>query len=383
MYFFERAFRPFFLGGALFAVIAMTFWWWQYPDVTQTYAGISAINWHAHEMIFGYALATVTGFLLTAAMNWSRMESASGWALMMLFTVWLLARLGYLFDLPLSWIAVFDLAFSLGLVLHFAWPVWQKRLKQQVGLLLVFVAIFFANLAFYTADHQAWWSAHDALIAGLFLVLTVNLTMLRRLTPFFTEKALGLNSMRNSIRLDQFALGGFILLLICVLFSPVNWLITLIAWPLAIVFAVRQAWWYHKGIWSQLLLWPMHVSYAFITLGILLYGFVGIEWLAASLAIHALAAGGIGLLCSSMMARISLGHTNRNVFEPPRGLVWVFIALAFAAVARVLLPIIIPQQTLLWIELSQLGWIVGFGLLVMLYWNILTRPSAPNSSILR
>lgn len=383
MYFFERAFRPFFLGGALFAVVAMAFWWWQYPDLSQNYSGISAINWHAHEMIFGYALATVTGFLLTAAMNWSRMESASGWALVMLFTVWLLARLGYLFDLPLGWIALFDLAFNLGLVLHFAWPVWQKRLKQQVGLLLVFVAVFFVNLAFYTVHYQTWWSAHDALIAGLFLVLTVNLTMLRRLTPFFTEKALGLHSMRNSTRLDQLALGGFILLLIGVLFAPINWLITVIAWPLAIVFAIRQAWWYHKGIWSQLLLWPMHVSYAFITLGIMLYGFVGLEWLAASLAIHALAAGGIGLLCSSMMARISLGHTNRNVFEPPRGLIWVFIALAFAAVVRVLLPIILPAQTLLWIELSQLGWIAGFSLLVVLYWKILTRPSASNSSILR
>lgn len=373
--FFERAFRSFFLGGALFAVIAMAFWWWQFPSTTAGFSGISGVYWHGHEMIFGYALATVTGFLLTAVMNWSRMNTASGWKLAVLFGLWVLARLAFLMDLPIIWVALFDIAFNLGLVWHFVWPVWRKRLTDQTGLAVLFVAILLANLSFYLNIHQAWSWAHESIMIGLFLVLTINLTMIRRLTPFFTEKALGLPPFRNADRLDTSILVGFLSLMLAAVFLPDTWLISLVAWPLAGLFIIRQAGWYHPKIWSQLLIWPLHLSHAFITLGLVLYGFVGVGLVAATLAIHALAAGGIGLLCSSMMARISLGHTQRNVFEPPSGLIWVFIALALTAFTRVVLPLIWPQLTLTWIQLSQLGWIIGFGLLLILYWRILTRPS--------
>lgn len=373
--FFERAFRSFFLGGALFAVIAMAFWWWQFPISTAGFSGTSGVYWHAHEMIFGYALATVTGFLLTAVMNWSRMDTASGWKLAVLFSLWVFARVAFLVDLPLIWVALFDLAFNLGLVLHFVWPVWKRHLVAQTGLALLFVAILIANLSFYINAYQAWSWVYESLIMGLFLVLSINLTMIRRLTPFFTEKALGVAPFRNKDWLDISILVGFLSLMLTLVFAPNAWLISLVAWPLAGLFMIRQAWWYHPKIWSEMLIWPLHLSHAFITFGLVLYGFVGLDMVSASLAIHALAAGGIGLLCSSMMARISLGHTQRNVFEPPRGLIWVFIALALAAFTRVVLPLIWPQLSLTWIQLSQLGWIVGFSLLLILYWRILTRPS--------
>lgn len=373
--FFERAFRSFFLGGALFAVIAMAFWWWQFPNPTAGFSGTSGVYWHAHEMIFGYALATVSGFLLTAVMNWSRMNTASGWKLGLVFGLWALARLAYLFDLPIIWVAVFDLAFNIGLVWHFIYPVWKRRLTAQLGLAMLFVAIFVANISFYINAHQAWSWVQESLTVGLFLVLSINLTMIRRLTPFFTEKALGVAPFRNANWLDTCIMVGFLSLMLTLVFTPNSWLISLIAWPLAVLFLLRQAWWYHPKIWSQLLIWPLHLSHAFITLGLVLYGFVGMGMVSSSLAIHALAAGGIGLLCSSMMARISLGHTQRNVFEPPKGLIWVFVALGLAAILRVLMPLIWPQYSFTWIQLSQIGWIMGFSLLILLYWRILTRPS--------
>lgn len=383
MFVLNRAFRLFFLGAISFSIIAMTIWWWQWQHASIlafSFSGLTPVQWHAHEMIFGYALATVTGFLLTAVMNWSRMNSASGKPLALLFSLWVIARLGFIFDWPLVLVAISDLAFTLGLLLMFSWPVWRKRLTQQIGLCLLFLAIFLANLAFYAAVFTGWWSVQSATLAALFLVLSVNLTMIRRLTPFFTEKALGLAPFTNSVRLDQVAMVGFLVLLATVLYAPGTWLITLIAWPLTVIFMIRQAWWYDKGIWSQLLLWPLHLSYAFITVGIALYGFVGLGLVVASAAIHALAAGGIGLLCSSMVARISLGHTNRNVFDPPRGLIWVFVALTFGAVVRVALPVAWPAHTLVWIELSQISWVVGFGLLLMLYWKILTQRNLHNHS---
>ncbi|MBD3821070.1 MAG: NnrS family protein, partial [Thiotrichales bacterium] len=73
MFFFDRAFRSFFIGGSLFSVVAMLVWLGQYPMASKQFSTIVPMMWHAHEMVFGYALATVTGFLLTAVMNWTRL----------------------------------------------------------------------------------------------------------------------------------------------------------------------------------------------------------------------------------------------------------------------------------------------------------------------
>lgn len=386
MYLLNRAFRLFFLGALGFSILAMTIWWWQWNHadiLSLQFSGLTPIQWHAHEMIFGYALATVTGFLLTAAMNWTRMETASGWPLAAVFGFWFIARIGFIFDWPLAIVAFSDLAFTLGVFALFSWPVWRRRLTEQTGLALAFLAIFIINLGFYSslANHQAW--SNSFLIAGLFLVLSINLTMIRRLLPFFTEKSLRLLPLRNDAGFNTVAITGFLGLMLVVIFAPSTVWITLLAWPLAALFALRQAWWYHNGIWKQVLLWPLHLSYAFITVGIVLYGFAGLQWLPASIAIHALAAGGIGLLCTAIVARISLGHTQRNIYRTPKGLKFVFILLAIAALFRVLMPWAWPQNYQLWIALAQYSWIAGFLLLFILYWSVLSKPDPQHQNNIR
>jgi uncharacterized protein involved in response to NO len=222
----------------------------------------------------------------------------------------------------------------------------------------------------------------NTLTAALFLILAINLTMMVRMVPFFTEKSLQLTPFKSQRWLDALAMLGFLTLMLALIVWPNQLITSLIAWSVGALFAYRSVRWYHHKIWTQLLLWPLHLAYGFITLGIVLLGFANLSWLATSLAIHALAAGGIGLLCSAMLARISLGHTQRSILHPPslRGfgvtlnLQWVFIALALAAIFRVILPILFAGHTLLWIQLSQLSWIIGFALLVALYWKILIQP---------
>lgn len=384
MFFFDRAFRSFFLGGSLFAVVAMLVWWLNYPQSSSSFSGVSPMLWHAHEMVFGYALATVTGFLLTAVMNWTRSDSASGVSLMGVFLLWLSARIGFLWGAPLEAIMALDMLFNLGLFLHFLLPVYRRKLWAQAGLAAKFLLLIFANGVFYSGalgwlDHAALWGV----VLGLFLVLAINLTMMRRLIPFFTEKALGLAERPNSNLLDQLALVGFLALMVAATFFPTHWFTTVIAWPLAAVHLLRFKAWYHPKVWSVVLLWPLHFSYGFMILGMVLYGFAGLDWLAPSLALHALAAGGIGLLCSSMMARISLGHTNRNVFDPPKAVFWVFGILAVAAIVRVVLPILDASHYVLWIHFSQLGWVMAFGLLTILYVPILVRPSPEKDTGIR
>ncbi len=384
LFFFDRAFRAFFLGGSLFTGVAMLIWFWQYPAAMTTFSGIPSMYWHAHEMVFGYALATVTGFLLTAVMNWSRENSASGWRLAWVFACWALARIGFLLDWPLIWVATFDLLFNLGLLWLFIGPVLRQKLWPQMGLASKFTLLLAANGVFYAGAFN-WLDngVHMGVIFGLFMVLAINLTMMRRLIPFFTEKALGLPENVQSKRLDALALVGFLALMVAAVFFPQHWATSLIAFPLAGVHFIRLKAWYHPRIWSVLLLWPLHVSYAFMVTGMALYGLVGLGWVSESIALHALAAGGIGLLCSSIMARISLGHTNRNVFEPPKSLVWVFALLAVSAVLRVAFPLLLPEYTVWWVQASQLGWSLAFLWLTVLYLPILARPSRkPNSGIL-
>lgn len=381
MFFFDRAFRSFFLGGSLFAMTAMVIWFWQYPQATSHFSSLYPMMWHAHEMVFGYALATVTGFLLTAVMNWTRGNSASGYKLMVLFGFWGVARLGYLLNLPILWVALFDLAFNIGLFLHFALPVIRQKNWAQMGLASKFLLLIVANGLFYSS--VLGWSHFNqlsALLFGLFLVLAINLTMMRRLLPFFTEKALGLPEQKQYKWLDVAALVGFLVLMLCVVFWPMGWSVTFVALPLFLVHVIRLWRWYHPGIWREVLIWPLFVSYGFMTLGMLLFALVPMGWISFSIAVHALATGGIGLLCSSIMARISLGHTNRNVFDPPKTLIWVSVSLAGSAVFRVVFPIVFPEQTVLWVHISQLGWMLGFFWLSVLYWPILTRPSPPKET---
>lgn len=385
MFFFDRAFRSFFLGGSIFAVISMLAWWLSFSGIAQlSFSSVSPIYWHAHEMVFGYALATVTGFLLTAVMNWTGANSASGMKLVALFAPWVLARIGYLIDAPLEIIAILDIGFTLGLFLHFFIPVYKAKLWKQGGLFTKFFLLLLANITYYAGVFGYLANGMDlGITAGLFLVLAINLTMMRRLIPFFTVKALGLGEQKNSKWLDGLSLVGFLGLMIAAMFFPYHWATAVIAFPLFIVNLIRLKLWYHKGIWQVVLLWPLHVSYAFMTLGMGLYGFVGLGMLSESLAVHALAAGGIGLLCSSIMARISLGHTNRNVFNPSKLVIWVFVILAITSIIRIFPPIFIPESYVLWVQLSQWGWIIGFLLLSILYWQVLTKPNPPQNTGIR
>lgn len=384
MFFFDRAFRSFFLGGSIFAFVSMLIWWLSFSGVeleftSFKFSGIPPLYWHAHEMVFGYALATVTGFLLTAAMNWTGKHSASGYKLLSLFILWVMARIGYLVNVPLEFIAVVDIGFTIGLFLHFAIPVIKAKLWEQAALAFKFFLLIIANSVYYAGAFGWLQNGFDyGVTSGLFFVLAINMTMMRRLIPFFTEKALQLPEHNNPKWMDIASLVGLLSLAFAAIFSPHHWITSVIAFPLAALHAVRFMNWYDAKIWGVKLLWPLHVSYFFMILGIGLYGFVGLQLLTESLAIHALAAGGVGLLCSSMMARISLGHTHRNVFEPPRLVTVVFMVLTITAVTRVILPILIPSQYLLWIQFSQWGWASSFLLLSILYWKILTGPSLKN-----
>src|SRR4029079_6389048 len=91
--FFSYGFRPFFLGAALFAGVAIPAWILVLAGAGESTFLYPARDWHVHEMVFGFLPAVITGFLLTAIPNWTARPPIRGYELMLFVLLWLAGRL--------------------------------------------------------------------------------------------------------------------------------------------------------------------------------------------------------------------------------------------------------------------------------------------------
>src|SRR5690242_5231444 len=90
---FSYGFRPFFLGGAIWAALAILLWIPMHAGAVAWRSPLSPIDWHTHEMLYGYVPAIIAGFLLTAIPNWTRRLPVSGAPLAALALLWLAGRI--------------------------------------------------------------------------------------------------------------------------------------------------------------------------------------------------------------------------------------------------------------------------------------------------
>ena len=148
---FNLGFRVFFLGAAVYSIVTILFWLGMFAfNLSLPVSGLSSFQWHAHEMIFGYALAVIAGFLLTAVKNWTGIQTAHGLPLAFIFCLWLIARLLFLFGstfIPIA--AVFDMLFILSVIIAAAYPIAKSKNWRQLGILSKLVLLAVANLCFY------------------------------------------------------------------------------------------------------------------------------------------------------------------------------------------------------------------------------------------
>jgi len=372
-------FRPFFLAASAFGVIAMLVWLSVFGRyITLPLSGIPAIAWHGHEMIFGYSMAVIAGFLLTAVRNWTGIATVRGMPLLLLVLCWLLARLllalGDAAFIPYA--AAFDLLFNLGFLVAIAIPVTRARNWSQVGILLKIALMAGSNLLFYLGAGGVLKSGIIiGLYSGLYLVLALILMLSRRVLPFFIERGVGYAvQLTNRKWLDISSVVLFLAFWLADIFRPNGLLVSLLAVVLLVLHGMRIIGWYTPGIWKKPLLWSVYLGYASIIAGFALKAAVYLFNLSPYLALHAFAAGGVGLITADMMARIALGHTGRDVGAPPSVLTPIFLLLIAAALVRVALPIVDVVHYRLWVTLSQGLWIVAFTWLTVRYLPILIRP---------
>jgi uncharacterized protein involved in response to NO len=372
-------FRPFFLLGALFSIFAVAVWAWLFRTgghlpVTE----LSALNWHAHEMIYGYGLAVIAGFLLTAVRNWTGVTTLHGKPLLLLALLWLLARMMPFISHPdaLAVMAILDLLFSLWLCWEIFRPIYQVKQWQHLGivakvmLLLVGQCFFYLGL-FGVLEQGVQWG----LYTGLYIIVSLILLMGRRVIPFFIEKGVGYPvAIRNFKWVDISSLVLMLLLWLFAVFVENRLPLAISALALFAIHAIRLWGWYTRGIWAKPLLWVLFLAYGWLVAGFLLTALGALGVSSPLFGVHALGYGGIGMLTLGMMARVALGHTGRNVFDPPKALIPIFALLFAGAVVRVVLPMLFPSHYLNLILLSQLLWIAAFVPFAFIYAPMLVKP---------
>ena len=383
---FRLAFRPFFLGGAVFSLLALALWaaFWVGSVSWSPHGGW--IWWHAHEMIFGFSAAIIIGFLLTAVQNWTAQPGINGWPLAGLFSLWLLPRIFLLYPVSLverfmPWIDMAFLPFAAWVLARAVWRVRQFHNLVFVPMLLLLAT---TNAQMHYAIFLGEGSlARSASHSAIFVIVMLMVVMGGRVIPFFTANGTATQRAAPNPLIETVSLAVVgLLALLQILNLNGNLPPILMAGLFFIAASFHLLRWLRWRPWITTrvpLLWSLHLAYLSIVLGFFLYAlaYAGISIVLIvqnSTILHSFTLGGMGLLILSMMSRVALGHTGRSLTASS----WMsvsFLCVAVAVICRVWLPLFAPTISHTWSYLlSIVLWLLGYGLFVIIYLPILCAP---------
>ncbi|WP_341891001.1 NnrS family protein [Variovorax sp. YR752] len=363
---FRLGFRPFYLGAAAFALFAVPYWLAGLLGLVELPSTMPPLLWHAHEMLYGFAVAVIVGSLLTAGKAWTGLATPRGATLAAMAGLWLAARLSAVWA-PYAVYALLDLsllpwvAFVLIRVLLRA----GNRRNLPLGAILMLLAT--ANLMFHAAV-TGWLNIDPlrALHAGLALIVMIECVIAGRVIPAFTMSALPGRKLQAPPWLERAALAATALSLAAWVLLPAN-PITATGFAAAGLLHAARLW--HWQPWrtaARPILWVLHAAYAWIPGGLVLLSWAQLGGVAASVGIHALAVGATGGLIVGMITRTARGHTGRPL-KVSRLEVAAYLLVAGAAVARVLLPLAMPAHTADWLVVAAAAWSIAFALYLWLF----------------
>ncbi|MGP4725911.1 NnrS family protein [Agrobacterium deltaense] len=377
---FSYGFRPFFLGGALWAIVAMVLWIAALSGFIDLGGDYGAPNWHAHEMLFGFASAVLAGFLLTAVPNWTGRLPVSGKPLVWLFALWCAGRLFLLVPDQVGVVtaAAVDGLFLPALLAICAREVIAGRKWKDLKVLGGLLALSVANIVFHVAaiggDHSQM-ATRLAVSAYTVLVIIVG----GRIVPSFTR-----NWLNRFGRTDfPVPYNGFDTAAILIGIAALAvWTIepeSIVAVPTALLaafmHAVRLIRWRGWTTWPEQVLVVLHVAYAFIPAGFITIALAAIDVMDTRSVLHVFTVGVIGCMMLAVMTRASLGHTGRKL-AASRVTIAAYVALIACALLRPAAEFF-PGAMMHLYACSALFWIVGFGLFCVEYGPILTRERKP------
>ncbi|END2488237.1 NnrS family protein [Vibrio vulnificus] len=369
-------FRPFFLLGSVYAIIAIAVWVWIFQTGQPTQLQVPGLWWHVHEMLFGFAMAIVAGFLLTAVQNWTGINGTKHYRLALLVALWLLPRILLWTPVPL-WLTSSIEALFLALV---AFEIGSRVVQAKGWRNLFFVPLFLlaigANFASYATikgmppfTSSAVW---QAMLWWFTLLLSV---MGARVIPFFTARRFNFEKANPIVWLD-WAANLPLVMLFLLSFFPVT--MAQLGQPLMVIAGgaqlVRFIRWKPWLTLSEPLVWSLHAAYLCLPLSLLLRGLLDHPFASHNL-IHLFAIGALAGLILAMIARVTMGHTGRMIYQGPN-MSLAFGALFLAALVRSFGVIFAPAQLFIWIDISAALWVFAFTLFVRKFGYMLVTPRA-------
>ena len=373
------AFRPFFLAVALWAALALALWMVVFFTGAALPTRFDPLTWHIHAMLFGFVLAAIAGFMLTAIPNWTGRPPIRGAALASLLALWLLGRIACLVSafLPFWLAAGLDLAFPVVLCAVAAREIVAARNWRNLMMPLPIGVLAIANLLMYLELAQfkvptglGWRLAIAAIVA---LVSAIG----GRIIPAFTRNWL----VKRQIsplpaahgRIDSAALATLHTGLLGWAFFPDSRLVGTLLLLGSALNLWRLARWRGTATLREPLLAILHVGYAWVAVGA---GLLGGSLLTATIpepaAIHALTAGAIGTMVLAVMTRVARGHTGRPL-EADHVTTLIYAAVTLAGVTRVAAAFAGTSSMAL-LGISALLWVISFLLFVWKYWPMLVWP---------
>ena len=313
-------FRPFFFGGASWAVIALALWLLSLSGAVTLPTAFDPLAWHRHEMLFGFVGAIMSGFLLTAIPNWTGRLPIAGWPLLSLFGLWFAARLAVLCSALIGRVpaAVLDAGFFIVLAALGAREVVaaKNRNVPVVGMILLFGvadALDHAALGGLIGTADIGWRTGIALVVVLISLIG------GRVTPSFTRNWMARQGMTEHLptqpgRFDVLVIAGTAIALVFWLATPDEPLAGFMLILAALLQFLRLSRWGGWRTTRDPLVLILHVGYAWVPVGLLLLGWsIAGSAIPRSAAVHALTAGAMTTMILAVMTRASLGHTAREL----------------------------------------------------------------------
>lgn len=380
----SMAFRPFFLSAAAYAAVATLVWLHALTTGRNPSGGMLPMNlWHAHEMVFGFTLAVVAGFALTAARTWTGRNTSHGTPLLVLWALWLLGRAQFTGLLPLPAVAgaALQIAFPVLLTWQMARAIFPARSTRNYGVVAALAALALASIGTHLESAGlVFGTARPSIYGALHLLVLLNVVIGARIIPLFTRNRTGVQTIRKVPSVDKIATIAAVAVVpfaVAKEASGAGWLVVALA-GVAAISGVLQL--FRMRTWGTLpamkvpLLAVLHVGYAWIGVGqLLLASSLLVPGFSQTVALHALTVGTIGMMTLGMMARVTLGHAGRPIKDRPAH-TWAFSLMGIAGLVR-LAAIAVPGKLLVttWIVSGSL-FVTAYLIYLAIAWVPLTTP---------
>lgn len=367
---FSYGFRPFFLFGALYSGLAILLWVLVLFGWLKLHTTFDPVDWHVHEMLFGFLPAVITGFLLTAVPNWTGRLPVQGGPLAALFVLWLVGRVAVTYSALIGALpaAVLDCLFLAAMTFVAANEIIAGRNWRNLKVVIPLAVLLLANVLFHTEAYLTGttdYARRLAIAAGVALIMLIG----GRIIPSFTRNWLAReNPGRLPAPFDRFDIATVVVSVLAFALwvaAPAS-----LASGVAMVVAgllnfARLARWAGDRTWREPLVLVLHIAYFFVPLGFVLSGLAAVapDLVMPAAGLHAFGAGAIGAMTLAVMMRASLGHTGHALTMNALSRI-AFVAVVVAVVARLIAAF--DWQDFGWlIALSGAAWaaaFAGFGL---------------------